>query len=417
VGPIVVYDKSFLQSLSLDESVWFDHFFYPVTTPLFFVETLADLYKAPREGKTAEEEVAIIADKTPQMSGAPCYVHHELCMQDLIGNPVPLTGQIPIAGIRTAVRNGKVGAVVDEPEEAKAFRRWQRGEFQAVERNYARGWREQLARTDLSAIANAMKYAGVDPKTCNSLDIAVSMAGDAVRATTKSVGRFEAMLEVLRVPDDMRQPVKRRWKRLGHPFLFSFAPYAAYVLSIEVFFHLALGANLIASSRPSHRIDIAYLFYLPFCSVFVSTDRLHRTCAPLFLRPNQSFVWGADLKADLGRVNAHFSGLPEEVRQQGIYRFARQLPDDWRGAIRELYERHTPGLLRPPPEIPEDPEFHERIMNDVQAWENAVDHAPKAAADRGKYESLVLKRVVSPQRGSWTQVARETKVEEPGGDG
>ena len=48
MGPIALFDKSFLQSLSVDESVWFDHFFLPVVSPLFFVETLADLAKAPR---------------------------------------------------------------------------------------------------------------------------------------------------------------------------------------------------------------------------------------------------------------------------------------------------------------------------------------------------------------------------------
>jgi len=39
----LLFDKSALQGLSLDESVWFDAFFYPNITPLFFVETLADL--------------------------------------------------------------------------------------------------------------------------------------------------------------------------------------------------------------------------------------------------------------------------------------------------------------------------------------------------------------------------------------
>lgn len=43
--PIALFDKSFLQSLSVDKSVWFDHFFLPVVCPLFFVETLADLTK------------------------------------------------------------------------------------------------------------------------------------------------------------------------------------------------------------------------------------------------------------------------------------------------------------------------------------------------------------------------------------
>ena len=45
VGPILLFDKSALQSLSVDEAVWLDTFYYPVITPLFFVETLADLEK------------------------------------------------------------------------------------------------------------------------------------------------------------------------------------------------------------------------------------------------------------------------------------------------------------------------------------------------------------------------------------
>jgi hypothetical protein len=45
IGPILLFDKSILQSLSLDEAVWLDTFYYPNITPLFFVETLGDLEK------------------------------------------------------------------------------------------------------------------------------------------------------------------------------------------------------------------------------------------------------------------------------------------------------------------------------------------------------------------------------------
>ena len=72
MGPTILFDKSFLQSLSLDESVLFDHFFIPVICPLFYVETLADLEKAVRQGRTPEEEVGIIAQKTPEVHGTPC---------------------------------------------------------------------------------------------------------------------------------------------------------------------------------------------------------------------------------------------------------------------------------------------------------------------------------------------------------
>jgi hypothetical protein len=42
-GPTTLFDKSVLQSLTIDDSVWFDTFYLPSITPLFFVEVLADL--------------------------------------------------------------------------------------------------------------------------------------------------------------------------------------------------------------------------------------------------------------------------------------------------------------------------------------------------------------------------------------
>jgi hypothetical protein len=90
MGPITLFDKSFLQSLSVDESVWFAHFFMPVVCPLFYVETLADLEKAVREGRTPEQEVGIIAAKFPDASAAPCANHAILAVNELLGMHVPM---------------------------------------------------------------------------------------------------------------------------------------------------------------------------------------------------------------------------------------------------------------------------------------------------------------------------------------
>lgn len=61
MGPIALFDKSFIQSLLLDEAVFFDRFFLAVICPVFYVETLADLEKNIRKGRTPEQEVGIIA--------------------------------------------------------------------------------------------------------------------------------------------------------------------------------------------------------------------------------------------------------------------------------------------------------------------------------------------------------------------
>jgi hypothetical protein len=129
VGPITLFDKSFLQSLSLDESVWFDHFFLTNVAPIFYVETLADLNKSAGKGRSPEQEVRIIAEKFPDMHGMPCSHHTDLCISDLLGNPVPMTGQIPMSGGRLVKHGGKPGAVFQESQESQAFSRWQKMSF------------------------------------------------------------------------------------------------------------------------------------------------------------------------------------------------------------------------------------------------------------------------------------------------
>ncbi|HEV2281989.1 MAG TPA: hypothetical protein VGX75_06330 [bacterium] len=65
VGPVLLFDKSTLEGLSVDESVWLDQFFFANITPLFFVETLADIEKEIKDGRTSEQVVGNLAEKTP----------------------------------------------------------------------------------------------------------------------------------------------------------------------------------------------------------------------------------------------------------------------------------------------------------------------------------------------------------------
>lgn len=88
MGPITIFDKSFLQSLSVDESVWFDRFFLSNICPLFYIETLADLEKSLKNGRTSDEVVGIIAEKFPEMSGSPSAFHVDLCIANFLGQNI-----------------------------------------------------------------------------------------------------------------------------------------------------------------------------------------------------------------------------------------------------------------------------------------------------------------------------------------
>ena len=65
MGPVTLFDKSALQLLNPDQAVWFDQFYSAVITPLFFVETLADLEKETRSGRSPEDVVGKLAANTP----------------------------------------------------------------------------------------------------------------------------------------------------------------------------------------------------------------------------------------------------------------------------------------------------------------------------------------------------------------
>jgi len=400
MGPIALFDKSFLQSLSTDEAVWFDHFFLPVVCPVFYVETLADLAKEPGK-RTPEDVVRDIANKFPEKSGSPCAFHLVLCTSDLLGYPAPMNSQIPRQGARMV----KTGAVFDQSPEEIAFQRWQKSEFYEVERLAAAEWRRQLGELDLNAIARELRSLGIDGKSCKSLDQARDLARLLVTGTTLPLARLKLATLFLQVPVQRHNDIIRRWNESGAGTIEKFAPYASFVLTIELFFHIGLAANLIDAGRVSNRTDIAYLCYLPFCNVFVSSDNLHRRCAPLFLRANQEFIWGYDLKAGLSATNAHFLKLPEEEREKGIFSFANAPPKD--NYLGELWFRRMGKAAGEVKEVPRDPEKDADLVRQFKEHRKAATLPPGDPAAQKDPDMLSVSRLVRRKRGSWYQIPKD----------
>ena len=252
-GPTTLFDKSFRQSLSVDEAAVFDHFFIAVICPMFYVETLADLEKSPRPGHTPEDEVRIIARKFPEMHGTPCAHYLDLCVPNLMGQNVPMTGQIPIIGGKAVKVDDRRGVVFEERPEAEAFRRWQAEEFLEVERRFAKAWRAGLMATDTLTIAAGLKAMGVDAQACKSVQHAKTLAEEFVKANTMPYDRIKLAIMALGLPAESEAFIAKQWEISGFQPLVDFAPYAANVLTAELFFHIALQANLVT---PHDRQDI-----------------------------------------------------------------------------------------------------------------------------------------------------------------
>jgi hypothetical protein len=113
MGPMLLFDKSSLQGLKENEAIWLDHFFSTVISPIFFVETLADLDKELPD-RTAEREVAIIASKTPEAHAHVNVFHGELIVANLTGQYVPMDGRPVVPGVRVDISGH--AASVTEPQ-------------------------------------------------------------------------------------------------------------------------------------------------------------------------------------------------------------------------------------------------------------------------------------------------------------
>jgi hypothetical protein len=328
-GPTTIFDKSALECLSLDEAALFGHFYQIVITPIFYIEALADLEKSFDDGREPERVVARAAEKMGGMGPRPNAEHRRMCLAELLGvQSIPLLGFPAIAGGRHVRDGNRRGVVFRQAPEIDALSRWQRGEFKNVERMYAKAWRSALTQIDLEQTYRTFKpYADGFPRP-KSLAETKDLATSILAAPAGAESALAFALNTVGIDAAHFGPILERWKSAGSPPLPLFAPFTAHVATVDLFFGMALAYEQIYRGRPTNRVDIGYLYYLPFCMVFVSQDRLHRQTAPLFLGEHQSFVWGDDLKADLHRIDAALSKLPEATLRAGLIRCVNKPPSE-----------------------------------------------------------------------------------------
>lgn len=410
MGPIILFDKSALQALNVDEAVWFDHFFLHNISPIFFIETLADLEKKVKSGSTPEKEVGHIAEKTPEMNARPNVLHNRICLANLQGHDFPMDGRIIVAGGMPIQDNDKFGYSYKEAPEAEALDRWQNGNFMDVERYYAKSWRNMLNSMQFEKTIESLKNLGIIPDKCKTLEKAKSIAEGIVADENRSLRRMKLVFELLGIPCQFSMEIIQMWSTARCPSLASFSPYTAHVIMVDIFFYIAAAADLISMKKVTNKIDMAYLYYLPFCHVFTSSDKLHRRCAPLFLRKDQVFVWGPNFKEDLTKINDYYDKYPESEKEKGLFNIASTPPTDGEFLISKLWDRFCSGWrARPKQSVPrKNKKLVEKINKLIKSAESSTDEASPTHADP---DIMVVQKKIHQRRGKWWQLPKDLKDE------
>lgn len=403
MGPIIIFDKSTLESLNADEACMLDALYLPNITPLFFVETLADLQKQVAKGRTPEQVVGNIAYKTPPQACANVQ-HRTIFIAELQGYTVEMDRRPLVGGGQPVVLGDSRGVFFTPSPEMEALARWQAGEFLEIERDFAREWRRALSGIDLEGVHGDYR--------CRLRNFE-EVKETADRLLSRSGSRYANLrlaCATVGVSERERKAILARWKAMGGPPLTTFAPYTAHVLAVDLFFNLSVGAGLISRDRPSNKIDIAYLYYLPFCMLFTSSDKLHRRIAKYFLTDDQAFLWGADLKADLAKLDAHYSKLPEEVKQRGVMSFASRPPHDDAFLTTRLWDRFMAEDWRSHKSFALDQDQEASLVRKVHRIADAA-REPGAAQSFTSEEAdfMTIERSVPIRMGKWRLVPPEAE--------
>jgi len=418
----VIFDKSALQALSMDEAVWFDAFFYANVVPVFYVETLADLEKQVADGRTPEDVVGMLADKTPY--NAVSNVHHrQLVLSELAGHRLdkPMAIHQPVigAGDMKQATDGTVGLHVDEFPEAAALMRWRSHEFLEIERAAAKDWRAELAEHNPAHISDVLKNIVPTDVKISDLEQLKTFIDSFCSSADPEV--LALALDVLAAPKDLRMVALHRWLSHGQPRLDRFAPYATHVFKVDLLFYLGIARGFISGERASNKVDMAYLYYLPFTMVFVSGDRLHHRTAPLFLRNMQTYLRVDELKPALRELDEHYDAFPQEIKDLGVLAIASYPPSDLENAVTRQWDIHMRRDWRDTAKLnearlaePRDQKADRRTVAELnQKLEEAqpVRDEQASIGARGP-DYMIIQRQIPATKGKWRMISKE--VEEAG---
>lgn len=401
-GPYLIFDKSSLESLNFDEAVMLDNFFSSVITPIFFVECLADLEKEIiRSKSTPEQIVGSLANRTPE-DGTLTIHHLDVLRFELAGkfSMIRLKGGPFPAGAKAVQLGDSRGMMYMPTKERDAMHRWTSREFLETERLYAKTWRRALTSINLPGMSKAaMAQLGPHWRKPKSLQDAREMA-DVIIDHTDQEWLLGFGIEMLGVPD-LKKEVIPKWVGDRRPPLRECLPYFIFLLTINIFFWLVLPTQLLKNVKPSHQIDLAYLYYLPFCSIFTSKDNFHVSIVPLFLRPDQTFVNGIALKDDLKKLVERYSALDPAEFEKGMDHFAKYPPEDTSFLTSQLWDKHTPKWRTAPPPVKLPEQLQHAIMEVVKNLDKSAEVAPHNLGSVAELNFLKVEHKIHLRRGKW----------------
>jgi hypothetical protein len=386
MGPLLTFDKSFLEMITAEEMDELDLNFSIFVTPTLVSEIIADLkHPAPRNGRLPEEIVRSLARKMVEGYGLSQMHFRPLALADLNQRSVPMHGQVVVdsSAPNVLVTEGGKGLVYDAVPELEMWQRWANGDFSEMERVHAQEWRSAVGRIDLPAIARYWEdFCGTYLPAARTIDEVISTLDKEIIENLNPAKQrifLSLIFQFIDAPRESRFLSEILLRTGLLPKVRSWAPYAASIGRLGMVFGSCLSKKMI-SQRPTNVIDIEYLFYAPFAMVFVSQDTVHRQLWPA-ATTKASFVWGSEMKDDLNRLLvARKSGTYKMEGGRNLYYKQFRPEESVITRLRQKYMRFDPRDL-PPPKAKTVEDLEPHIREHIREAHELLDNQRKRHPD------------------------------------
>jgi hypothetical protein len=296
----VILDKSSFHGLSASELERLRGYFAETITPVLIYEVLGDLTSKAKRTKAPRDKVAELSGKLSSSLGTVNENHHRACLASLLGTRFP-DWHAPLPDNYFIAQSG--GMIVEKSPLQDALGRWAHGEINETEAEISALWRRATTTLSLGDFTRRLLREQVLlPRPDGVSDVVASADVILARGGLQQV-LLSWLLDHVS-PDELNQSaLLERWRRAGSPPLAHYAPYAFHCVRVLLSLAIAVRHKFI-KWESTHAVDAQYLFYLPFCEVFVSEDHVHRLLAPQLMDNDQTFVRHAELKAALKKLVA-----------------------------------------------------------------------------------------------------------------
>jgi hypothetical protein len=154
IGPLLIFDKSFVEMLNPEEVSELSMHFKFVGTPTLIGEIIADLKLKPSERRVPSDVVKALSKKMQKVHGLQPANYRKLALANLYAHEISMIGQVPVDGSAPNVHVTGVrrGVFYHSTPEQILWARWANGEFGADDELTASTWRNGIEQIDLNGL-------------------------------------------------------------------------------------------------------------------------------------------------------------------------------------------------------------------------------------------------------------------------